>query len=243
MIGLKVHESPRFSGRPRMVAALPDMGNVAGIGLAYLAKKLDAKLYAELYSYWPPFVSYKDGIIDYRQASYRFYSVEEQNLLIFSGDFNPAEPRRLYEVCYEVLDMAQKMYVQSLYSIGAALRQATGDRVYGTANNASMVPQLREAGVEMLQGEGQISGFNGLIMGLAKERNIDSACLLAEIDNPNIIQPRAAQTILQALLKVLGVPAFDMAQLGEEEKRKKFMEQQVSYLEKTMEKGEPPGIA
>lgn len=243
MIGLKVHASPHFSGRPRMVAALPDMGNVAGIGLAYLAKMLDAKLYAELYSYWPPFVSYKDGIIDYRQVSYRFYSVEEQNLLIFSGDFNPAEPRRLYEVCYEVLDMAQKMDVESLYSIGAALRQATGDRVYGAASNTSMVPQLKEAGVEMLQGEGQISGFNGLIMGLARERNVDSACLLAEIDNPNIIQPKAAQTILQALLRVLGVPAFDMAQLGEEEKRKKFMEQQVSYLEKTMEKGEPPGIA
>lgn len=243
MIGLKVHASPHFSGRPRMVAALPDMGNVAGIGLAYLAKMLDAKLYAELYSYWPPFVSYKDGIIDYRQASYRFYSVEEQNLLIFSGDFNPAEPRRLYEVCYEVLDMAQKMDVESLYSIGAALRQATRDRVYGAASNTSMVPQLKEAGVEMLQGEGQISGFNGLIMGLARERNVDSACLLAEIDNPNIIQPKAAQTILQALLRVLGVPAFDMAQLGEEEKRKKFMEQQVSYLEKTMEKGEPPGIA
>ena len=243
MIGLKVHESPRFSGRPRMVAALPDMGNVAGIGLAYLAKKLDAKLYAELYSYWPPFVSYKDGIIDYRQASYRFYAVKEQNLLIFSGDFNPAEPRRLYEVCYEVLDMAQKMDVESLYSIGAALSQATGDRVYGAANNASMVPQLKEAGVEMLLGEGQISGFNGLIMGLSRERSIDSACLLAEIDNPNIIQPKAVQTILQALLRVLGVPAFDMAQLGEEEKRKKFMEQQVSYLEKTMEKGEPPGIA
>lgn len=243
MIGLKVHASPRFSGRPRMVAALPDMGNVAGIGLAYLAKMLDAKLYAELYSYWPPFVSYKDGIIDYRQASYRFYAVEEQNLLIFSGDFNPAEPRRLYQVCYEVLSMAQKMNAESLYSIGAALRQATGDRVYGATNSASMVLQLREAGVEMLQGEGQISGFNGLIMGLARERNVNSACLLAEIDNPNIIQPRAAQKILQALLRVLGVPAFDMAQLGEEEKRKKFMEQQVSYLEKTMEKGEPPGIA
>jgi hypothetical protein len=34
-----------------------------------------------------------------------------------------------------------------------------------------------------------------------------------------------------------------MAQLSDEEKRKKFMEQQVSYLEKAMEKGEPPGIA
>jgi proteasome assembly chaperone (PAC2) family protein len=228
-----------------MVAALPDMGNVAGIGLAYLAKKLEAKVYAELYSYWPPFVSHKDGIIDYRQASYRFYSVEGHNLLIFTGDFNPAEPRRLYEVCYEVLDMAQKMDVRSLYSIGAAFRQpTTSDRVYAAANSAAMVVPLKEAGIEMLQGEGQISGFNGLIMGLAKERGIDAACLLGEIDNPNIIQPKAAQTILQALLKVLGVPAFDMEQLGEEEKRKKFMEQQVSYLEKTMERGGgPPGVA
>jgi hypothetical protein len=34
-----------------------------------------------------------------------------------------------------------------------------------------------------------------------------------------------------------------MAQLGDEERRKKFMEQQVGYLEKAMEKGGPPGIA
>ncbi|MGI0005186.1 MAG: PAC2 family protein [Nitrososphaera sp.] len=244
MIGLKVHADVEFSGRPRMVAALPDMGNVAGIGLAYLAKKLDARMFAELYSYWPPFVSYKDGgIVDYRQASYRFYAVKESNLLIFAGDFNPADPRRLYEVCYEALDMAGRMGVQELYSIGAALRQATGDKVYAVANNPAMAEQLTKAGAEMLQGEGQISGFNGLIMGLAKERNLDAACLLGEIDNPNIIQPRAAQSILQVLLKVLDLPAFDMAQLGDEERRKKFMEQQVGYLEKAMEKGGPPGIA
>jgi proteasome assembly chaperone (PAC2) family protein len=226
-----------------MVAALPDMGNVAGIGLAYLAKKLDAKMFAELYSYWPPFVSYKDGIVDYEQASYRFYAVEASNLLIFAGDFNPADPRRLYEVCYEALDMADRMNVKELYSIGAALRQATGDKVYAAANNPAMATQLTKAGAEMLQGEGQILGFNGLIMGLAKERNLDAACLLGEIDNPNIIQPRAAQSILQVLLKALNLPAFDMAQLGDEERRKKFMEQQVGYLEKSMEKGGPPGIA
>jgi uncharacterized protein len=244
VIGLKVHADVKFSGRPRMVAALPDMGNVAGIGLAYLAKKLNARMFAELYSYWPPFVSYKDGgIVDYRQASYRFYAVEESNLLIFAGDFNPADPRRLYEVCYEALDMAGRMNVKELYSIGAALRQATGDKVYAAANNAAMVAQLTKAGAEMLQGEGQISGFNGLIMGLAKERSLDAACLLGEIDNPNIIQPRAAQSILQVLLKILDLPVFDMAQLGDEERRKKFMEQQVGYLEKAMEKGGPPGIA
>jgi hypothetical protein len=34
-----------------------------------------------------------------------------------------------------------------------------------------------------------------------------------------------------------------MSELEEEEKRKKFMEDQMSYLEQVMERGEPPGIA
>lgn len=249
MIELKVHRTPQLSGsgcQPRIIAALPDMGNVAGIGLAYLAKKLDAKVFAELYSFWPPFVSYKDGgIIDYKQASYRFYAVDESDILIFTGDFNPADPRRLYEICYEVLGMAQRMNAGALYSIGAALRQpgAGGSRVFAAANNPALVQPLKDAGAEMLQGEGQISGFNGLVLGLAKERGIDAACMLGEIDNPNVIQPKAAQSILQVLLKVLGIEPFDMAQLDEEEKRKNFMEQQVGYLEKVMERGEPPGVA
>lgn len=119
------------------------------------------------------------------------------------------------------------------------MRQATGDKVDAATNNPALATQLAKAGAEILQGEGQILGFNGLIMGLAKERNLDAACLLGEIDNPGIIQPRATQSILQVLLKVLEIPAFDMEQLGDEERRKKFMEQQVSYLEKATEKGEP----
>lgn len=244
MLGLKVHASPQFSGRPWVVAALPDMGNVAGIGLAYLAKKLDAKLFAELYSFWPPYVSYREGVIDYAQASYRFYCVEKSDLVIFTGDFNPADPRRLYEVCYEVLGMAQRMNAKALYSIGAAMRQGgQSGTVYAAANNAGMAESLAEAGVEMLKGEGQITGFNGLITGLAKEKGLDAACILGEIDNPNVIQPKAAQSILHVLVKVLGLPALDMTQLDEEEKHKKFMEQQVSYMEKAMERGGPPGVA
>ena len=244
-LGLKVHRRPQFSGQPRIVAALPDMGNVAGIGLSYLAKKLDAEIFAELYSFWPPFVSYKDGgIVDYKQASYRFYAVDHSDLLIFTGDFNPVDPRRLYEVCYEVLGMAQRMNSSVLYSIGAALRQpGPGDKLLAATNNPALVKSLKQAGAEMLQGEGQISGFNGLVLGLAKERGIDAACILGEIDNPNIIQPKAVQLILQVLLKLLGLESFDMAQLDEEEKRKNFMEQQVGYLEKVIERGEPPGVA
>jgi uncharacterized protein len=44
--------------------------------------------------------------------------------------------------------------------------------------------------VIILQGEGQITGSNGPILGLAKERGIDAMCILDEIDNPNMIQSK-----------------------------------------------------
>jgi proteasome assembly chaperone (PAC2) family protein len=53
-----------------------------------------------------------------------------------------------------------------------------------------------------------------------------------------------AKAILHTLTKILGIPSLDMKELEEEEKRKKFMEQQMNYLENVMEHGgKPPGIA
>jgi uncharacterized protein len=67
-------------------------------------------------------------------------------------------------------------------------------------------------------------------------------CILREIDNPNMIQPKTAETVLQILIKILGISSMNMLELEEEEKRKKFMEHQMSYLEKVMENGEPSGV-
>jgi len=244
MLGLKIYSNPKLDS-PNLLAALPDMGNVAGIGVGYMIKKLNAKLFAEIYSYWPPFVTYKNGVVDYTQATYKFHYLENENLLIFSGDFNPTDPRRLYEICYEVVRMAERMNVKRLYAIGAALRPATGaePKVFGAVNNERILEDVRNQGLVMLDGEGQITGFNGLVLGIAKERGIDAVCVLGEIDNPNIMQPNAAKNILNVLIKMLGIKPFNMYELDEEEKRKKFMEQQMSYLERVMERGAPPGIA
>jgi uncharacterized protein len=248
MLGLKIYENPRFIGQPRMLAALPDMGNVAGIGMQFLAKKLNSKLFAEIYSYWPPYVTSNNGVIDYLQASYKFYSVTDYNIVIFTGDFNPTDPRILYEICYEVLKMAETVNVKTLYSIGAALRQVNSasiikKAVYGVVNRPEILDILKKYDVTILQGEGQITGFNGLILGLAKEHGLDAMCILGEIDNPNMIQPKTAEAVLQVLIKILGISSMSMLELEEEEKRKKFMEYQMSYFEKVMENGEPPGIA
>ncbi len=244
MLGVKIHSNPKLKS-PNMLAALPDMGNVAGIGISYLIKKLNAKVFAEIYSYWPPYVSYKNGVVDYNQSSYKFYCLEKENLLIFNGEFNPTDPRRLYEICYEVVQMAERMNAKRLYSIGAALRQTSNaePKILGAVNNEQLLEYVKNFDISVLEGEGQITGFNGLILGIAKERGLDAACILGEIDNPNIVQPKAAQSILKVLVDMLGIEPINMSELDEEEKRKKFMEQQMSYLENVMERGEPPGIA
>ena len=244
MLGLKIHTLPKLRG-PSMIAALPDMGNVAGIGMDYLVKKLKAKLFAEIYAFWPPAVSYEKGLIKYNQSSYKFHYCEKENLVIFSGEFNPSDPRRLYELCYEVVEMAKKLKVDTLYSIGAALRTPgpTELKLFGVASSANLANLLKKQKIELLNGKGQITGFIGLVLGIAKEKNLDSVCLLMEIDNPNIIQPKATQTILVKLLELLKIKPIDMKDLEEEEKRKKFMEQQMNYMNGLAKKDKQPGIA
>jgi proteasome assembly chaperone (PAC2) family protein len=244
MLGLKIHTLPKLKN-PNMIAALPDMGNVAGIGTDFLVKKLKAKLFAEIYAFWPPAVSYDKGLIQYNQSSYKFHYCEKENLIIFSGEFNPSDPRRLYELCYEVVEMAKKLKVDTLYSFGAALRSPSPaePKLFGVVSSSNLANILKKQKIELLNGKGQITGFNGLVLGIAKEKNLDSICILMEIDNPNIIQPKATQTILVKLLELLKIKSIDMKDLEEEEKRKKFMEQQMNYMDSLTRKDKQPGIA
>ncbi|MGC1708762.1 MAG: PAC2 family protein [Nitrosotalea sp.] len=244
MLGLKIHTLPKLN-KPIMIAALPDMGNVAGIGMEFLIKKLKAKLFAEIYAFWPPAVSYEQGLIKYDQSSYKFHYSQKENIVFFSGEFNPSDPRRLYELCYEVVGMAKKLKVNTLYSIGAALRQPSPaePKLFAVTTTPKHLNLLKKKKLEPFNGQGQIAGFNGLVLGIAKEKQLDSICILGEIDNPNVIQPRSAQLILAKLLQVLELGPLDMKELEEEEKRKQFMEQQMSYMSGLAKRDNQPGIA
>jgi hypothetical protein len=202
-------------------------------------------MFAELYAYWPPAVSYHDGTITYEQSSYKFYQTEKENLIIFSGEFNPTDPRRLYEICYEVVDMAKKLNVRTLFSLGAALRdsQPNEPKIFGAATSEELLDKLKKQKISPLVGKGRITGFNGLILGIAKEQNLDSICILGEIDNPQIIQPKTAGKIISVLANLLEIQPIDLKELEEEEKKKKFLEQQMNYMEEMTRRDNQPGIA
>lgn len=244
MEGTKIYYKPRFKKNPDIIAALPDMGNVAGLCQKLLLDKIETKLFAEIFAFWPNFVTYKNGIIDYSQSSYKFYANTKYNIIIFTGDFNPSDPRRLYEICYEVVKIAKLFNVKTLYSFGASLKPVNTIEkiVYVAVNKMNLITSIKNQNIQILDDVGQITGFNGLILGIAKEHNLDGICILGEIDNPNVIQPKTAQEILKVLLRILNLSFIDLSDLDEEEKRKKFMEQQMNYFSNIIRENNLPGI-
>lgn len=244
MEGTKIYYKPRFKKNPDIIAALPDMGNVAGLCQKLLLDKIETKLFAEIFAFWPNFVTYKNGIIDYSQSSYKFYANTKYNIIIFTGDFNPSDPRRLYEICYEVVKIAKLFNVKTLYSFGASLKPVNTIEkiVYVAVNKMNLITSIKNQNIQILDDVGQITGFNGLILGIAKEHNLDGICILGEIDNPNVIQPKTAQEILKVLLRILNLSFIDLSDLDEEEKRKKFMEQQMNYFSNIIRENSLPGI-
>lgn len=77
------------------------------------------------------------------------------------------------------------------------------DEVTGYPNTVLM-SQVQDRG-----GEGTITGLNGLLLGLARERNLEGVCLLGEIpayiSQFPTIYPPASQSIVEVLARYLGI--------------------------------------
>ena len=74
----------------------------------------------------------------------------------------------------------------------------------------------------MRQGELHISGLNGLLLGIAKERDIEGICLLGEVPSyaSRIQNPMAALAITEVLSRMLHikVDTTELAQIASETK-------------------------
>ena len=76
-------------------------------------------------------------------------------------------------------------------------------KVCRVTNNPELKPQLFNSGIELVGNEiSNITLFNGLILGLARQRGIDAIGLFGEISKTDIKQPLAAKSIINAFSKL-----------------------------------------
>jgi proteasome assembly chaperone (PAC2) family protein len=223
----KIRARPKLNA-PDMLAAWPGVGDVAMIVAGHLLKELDFKELGELeasYFFEPIGIIVKDSLVEapsFPQSRFYYWKNRAggKDLIIFIGDDQP--PAKAYELAQTVLDVGARFQVGRVYTCAAALTRmhhTESPRVWGAATDTVTTDGLKQYGL-MNRGNFQIAGLNGLLLGVAKERDIEAVCLLGEVPNyaSQIQNPMAALAVLNVLSRVLGLSldTTDLARVAAE---------------------------
>jgi uncharacterized protein (TIGR00162 family) len=226
---MEIHfkEKPALKN-PTLIAAWPGMGMLARMSADYLVQQLDAKHFAEIRSPSSD-IYFKDGMGEFSQYRHRFYyyNGKQSDLIVCSGEIQPQTIGELTELANQVLDVAEMFGTKRVYTFAAVPNpHDVKPRVFGVVNKPELGEFLKEQGVQLVSGDGRITGLNGLLIGVAQQRRMEGICLLCEIRYLDIPQPRSAQTVLSALTNILGIEV-DMSEL---ESQAEDMEQKIEQL-------------
>jgi len=226
----------KWSSRPKLkepvlIASWPGVSNVSLNVATYLLRKLRFRKLAVIrpVNFFEPIgVMVKNSLIEApqfpRSEFYYWKNPEGGDIILFIGEDQPAS--KTYELANLVIDVAEKYQAKRVYTCAAALTRmhhTEQSRVWGAATSPEMLEELRKR--ELVQsGALQISGLNGLLLGLAKERGIPGICLLGEVPSyaSQVPNPMAALAIINVLTKILNIKidTKELAQIAEEVKER-----------------------
>lgn len=245
----------RFTKKPRLknpilIAAWPGMGDVALKAALYLRDKLKATEFAAFFSrdhFSPSSVWVEEGVIGIPTlpvGKFYFYKNprRDQDIIIFISDAQPLIEKG-YDYASHIIDFAKSQKVGLVYTFAAMplpIEYGHASKVHGVATKKEILDNFLKMGIKAMP-TGQISGLNGLILGVAKECQMDGVCLLGEIPlyTIQIENPYASIAILSALSNILKI-AVDLSDLHKHaQKMDQEIEQLVDYLKNPQEEEKP----
>jgi len=239
---IRLHTEPRLTS-PYLVAAWPGIGNIGLTAVSYLRHKLGAEEFGEIepqHFSSPNSVYIENGVLqrmDFPSSKF-YYKKGDRDLIIFLGEMQPTGEEEVYGLANLVLDVGQHFGVRRVYTAGAAvaaIHHTAKSRVWGVPNQRELIDEMSKYDIVLMseiegrEGQGSITGLNGMLLGVANKRNLEGICLLGEIpvymSNFPMRYPKAAVSVLRVLTKSLGVE-IDMGE----------MEFSAEYTEKEIER-------
>jgi proteasome assembly chaperone (PAC2) family protein len=197
------------------------MGQV-GLGACdYLRRKLDATPFAQIdvsTYFQPEALTVHDGLGRMPEPPKQdLYLATEPPLFIFEGETQLAGAPG-FKLAAELLDLVlrhgtETVFTGAAYAMPVSFRQRPD--IFGAATDDNLRSRFAALGVKRLK-EGNISGLNGLLLGLAAQRAMPAACLLATmphyaIEAPN---PKASRALIQVFQRILNT-SVDMREIDE----------------------------
>ncbi|MDY7018891.1 MAG: PAC2 family protein [Chloroflexota bacterium] len=218
---VKLHKQPH-AGKCFMLASWPGVGNVSLIATRYLVEKLGAAEIGEINAsafFEPISVAVRDNVIEtpcFPESKFYYWqdAQSDRGVVLFIGEEQPNS--KGHELVSCVLDVAQKLKVARIYSCAAAITRihhSEESKVWGAATKSDLLDELRRYDV-ILRGNLHIAGLNGLILGMAKERDLEGVCLLGEVPSyaTHVANPKASLAVLKVLIKMLDIQV-DLSEL------------------------------
>jgi len=220
MEAVRLYREPALRD-PSFIAAWPGMGGVAVIAAKHLKDELGAEEFGSIepYDFFDlGAISVQDHIVEEPEfPESKFYFWESgggKDLIIFIGEAQP--PVKGYRFANLVLDVAKRLRAKRVYTFAAApghIHHTRRPKVLGVTTHPGLIEELERNDVIPMSA-GSISGLNGLLLGVAKERDMEGICLLGEIPVyiTQVPNPRSAKAVLEVLTRLLAIEV-DLSEL------------------------------
>ncbi len=195
---------------PILIEGLPGIGNVGKVAVDFIIDETKAKKLFSFFSYTFPhsvFVN-DDNLVELPSISIyykKFNNKKKNDLLLLAGDVQPIDETSSYEFTDIVLEICEKLKCKEIITLGGIGLQTIPKKpkVYCTANNREIIKKYKkkcDINDNLYGVVGPIVGVTGLLLGLAKNKNINAIGLLAEtFAHPMFLGIKGSKKVLKIL--------------------------------------------
>ena len=232
---IKEVASPKLKD-PIFIAAWPGMGEVAYRSAIFLKEVLGFKMFAKLEAhrfFRPAAVVVDKGIVGIPAVPAGFFYYHKgkntQDIILFIGEAQP--PLEYAEaLSIAIVNFIKRYKTKLIFTFAAKpepIDHKNDSQLWVAATHSETLKDFEKIGLKILN-QGQISGLNGIILGVSKKKGIKGVCLLGEIPfyTVQIENPKATVKILEAISKYLKLN-LNISSLKE---RSKFIESEIEKL-------------
>jgi proteasome assembly chaperone (PAC2) family protein len=190
--------------KPIIIAAMQDMGNVGSIVIDFINESLKTRQFRKAKSQFPTYVIDKGGYIDVPSEVWEYRFADD--LIVFGGGAGqPQNNQELNSLCQDVIDVSKKYSAKFIYTLGGFHTNRVlgkNPKTFVTTTSREITKQMQEMGIETTPQKSLITGFNGLILGFAKQNSLQGIGMYGELNEPKVPQYRAAISIIKTLEKL-----------------------------------------
>ena len=213
------HSKPTLKN-PILIEGLPGIGNVGKIAMDFLVENVQAKKIISIYSYYFPhsvFINEKN-LIDIPILGIYHATLKKQDFLFLAGDVQPIDEPSCYEFCEIVMDILTEYKGKEVITLGGIGLQKIPKKpkVFVTGTNKAYIKTFSHASDKIYGVVGPIIGVTGVLLGVAQQRKVPAAALLAQtFAHPAYLGIKGAKETLHVLNTKFQMK-LDLGKLSEE---------------------------